>query len=99
GGERGLQPRQCLASRLWTWSLVLLDTRRCASTAGDLDWHDLGLEAALIRRRHGALVTPQRALVLLLTGDAAAFGDRLGAHAHVVVVPGRPQTVVHDGVL
>ena len=41
----------------------------------------------------------QRELVLLLAADAALFGDRLGAHAHVLVVPRRPQPVVDDRVL
>jgi hypothetical protein len=44
-------------------------------------------------------VAAQRILVLLLASDAALFGDRFGAHAHVVVVPWRPQAVVDNRIL
>ena len=66
--------------------------------AGHLDWHDLGLEAAGVYGRERALVAAQRVFVLLLAGDAALFGDRLRAHAHVVIVPRRPQSVGDDRV-
>ena len=70
-----------------------------ALAAGDGDRHDLGSEAALGDGRQRPLVAAQGVFVLLLAGDAALFGDRFGAHAHVVVVPGRPQAVEDDRVL
>ena len=88
GREGWLELGQHLDCRVGARALVGVDNARGALATGHRDGHDLRLKAALLSGGHRALVAAGRALVLLLAADPPFLRDRLGAHAHVVVVPG-----------
>ena len=75
--------------------LVLVDQERVAAALGHLDRDDLRLEAALFLRRLGALVALGRKRVLVFAGEPVLLRDQVAAIAHVHLVVGIPEPVVH----
>ena len=71
---------------------------RCALLGGERDGDDLGVEAAFALCCGGLEVGVERVGVLLFAGEGMFIGDEFGGHAHVLVVAGAPEAVVHHGV-
>ena len=85
-GEGRLEPGQRLGRGVGAGVLVAVDDDRLALASGDLDRHELVVEAAGLDGRDGALLALERERVLALAADAPALGHVLGGLAHRVRV-------------
>ena len=90
--------RQRLAGRAGARVLVVVDEQRLALLLRHLDRNDLLLEDPLRDGALGLLLALSREVVLLLARDAVVLGDVLGGDAHVDVLEGVHQPVMHHRV-
>ena len=93
--ERGLESGEGLDRRVAARALVDGHDRLAALGVADGHGRDLGVEAAAVDRRDRVLVAAQRERVLVLAADLLVDRDALGVRAHVALLDGAPQTVVH----
>jgi hypothetical protein len=96
--EGGLEPGQGLQRRVLARRFVHRERHRLALLGGDGHGQDLVLELARLDGGDGLAMALQRERVLLLARHAVRLGHDLAAAAHVVVLVGLPQAVVHHRV-
>src|SRR5690606_14185820 len=92
--ERRLEPGQRFEGGVGPDALVLEELDRVALALRDLDRNDLVGEDAVLPRRGGLLVRPDRELVLLLAGELVDVVALFGQRAHRLIGEHVVQTVI-----
>src|SRR5205807_2958737 len=95
--EGWLEAGQGLKIGIRTNWLVSIDNN-CAFLLFDLNRHNFVLEAPGGCGRGRLLMTLKSETILRLARDAKFLGDNLGLVAHVDVLEGTPEAIIHHGI-